>query len=371
MAGAGCAGLTLAMHMIRSGKFSDKKILLVDADPKRSNDRTWCFWEKEAGLFEEIVFRRWKKLRFYGMDYKTEFKTDPYEYKMIRGIDFYNFCFERIREHKNFTILCKKIDHVFSSHLTTGIMVEGHAIHSHYVFNSILFSRPELSVKQFWLLQHFKGFIIETPGHVFDPDSATLMDFRTQQQHGTTFCYVLPYSSTKAMVEYTLFSKDLLTEPEYRTGLDNYITEVLKIRDYTIKEEEFGVIPMTNFRFMQHQNNLVNIGTAGGQTKGSSGYTFYFIQKHSEALVKQLEKNGKPFINKSGGRFAFYDGVLLNILSNGPISGEEIFTLLFKKNPPVNILKFLDNESSLSEELRIISSLPTPPFLKAALWQLT
>jgi len=371
IAGAGCAGLSLAMHMIYSGKFSDKKILLVDQDPKKSNDRTWCFWEKEAGLFEEIVFRRWKKLRFYGKDYGNEFNTDPYEYKMIRGIDFYNFCFDRIREQINFTVLCKKIEHVFSSDLTTGIMVEGHAIHAHYVFNSILFSAPVLSPKQFWLLQHFKGFIIETPEPVFDPASATLMDFRTGQEHGTAFCYVLPFSTTKALIEYTLFSKELLTEPQYRLGLETYIAEVLKISDYNIREEEFGVIPMTNFRFMQHQNNMVNIGTAGGQTKGSSGYTFYFIQKHSQLLVKKMEKTSKPFLKEKGGRFSFYDGVLLNILSNGPLSGEDIFTLLFKKNQPQKVLKFLDNESSLSEEVGIIRSLPTIPFVKAAIWQLT
>jgi len=34
-------------------------------------------------------------------------------------------------------------------------------------------------------------------------------------------------------------------------------------------------------------------------------------------------------------------------------------------------LKFLDNESSLSEEVGIIRSLPTIPFVKAAIWQLT
>ena len=50
IAGAGCAGLSLAVHMIHSGKFSDKKILIVDKDDKQKNDRTWCFWEKEPGL---------------------------------------------------------------------------------------------------------------------------------------------------------------------------------------------------------------------------------------------------------------------------------------------------------------------------------
>ena len=41
------------MRMIKSGKFADKKILLIDKEPKTKNDRTWCFWEKQDGFFED------------------------------------------------------------------------------------------------------------------------------------------------------------------------------------------------------------------------------------------------------------------------------------------------------------------------------
>ena len=61
IAGAGCAGLSLAMHIIHSGKLQDKKVLLIDKDPKNSNDRTWCFWQSEEGLFEPIVYKEWQK----------------------------------------------------------------------------------------------------------------------------------------------------------------------------------------------------------------------------------------------------------------------------------------------------------------------
>jgi len=42
---------------------------------------------------------------------------------------------------------------------------------------------------------------------------------------------------------------------------------------------------------------------------------------------------------------------------------------MFEKNDPVQVLRFLDNESTLTEELKIISTLPTLPFLKAAINQ--
>ena len=60
---------------------------------------------------------------------------------------------------------------------------------------------------------------------------------------------------------------------------------------------------------------------------------------------------------------------LLHILYHEKLPGAEIFTQLFKKNKPQQVLRFLDNESTFREELNIISSLPTIPFLKAALRQ--
>lgn len=357
------------MHIIHSGQFTNKKILLIDQDPKKNNDRTWCFWQSGESLFEPIVCKQWQKLWFYEEKLAKELNIAPYHYKMIRGIDFYNYCLEKISKQSNFDIKFERVDHIFSSDLTTGIIVNGEAIHCQYLFNSILFHKPELSEKQYWLLQHFKGWMIETDEDCFNADVATLMDFRMDQQYGTAFCYVLPLSSKKALIEYTIFSPELLTEEKYNEGLSNYIRRHLNTGSYKIVEEEQGTIPMTNFKFSQRQNNIIHIGTAGGQTKGSSGYTFNFIQKHSNKLVNRLIKTQKPFVESNAGRFYFYDSILLNILHHNSLPGKDIFSRLFKCNKPQKVLKFLDNETSFAEELQIISTLPTLPFLKAAINQ--
>jgi len=351
--------------MLQSGKFHNKKILLVDEVLKNKNDRTWCFWEKEKSLFEPIVFRQWDKLWFYGKGFDEELFIAPYRYKMIRGIDFYNYCFEQLKTQSNFHFLQGKVERPFSSE-KTGVVVNGETFYAEYIFNSILFEKPLLTEKQHWLLQHFKGWQIKTKHPVFDASHATLMDFRTEQQRGTAFCYVLPFAENEALVEYTLFTPALLNEEDYNEGLKHYVENVLGIHDYEISDTEFGIIPMTDYRFPAAQNKIINIGTAGGQTKGSSGYTFYFIQQHSKALVESLVKTEKPFIGKTPPRFHFYDSVLLHILQNNTLPGNEIFSALFQKNKVTDVLTFLNNESSLQQELKIISSLPTMPFLKAA-----
>ena len=367
--GTGCAGLSLAMHLLKSGKFAGKTILLIDAEAKNKNDRTWCFWEKEENLFASIVFRQWDKLWFYGEGFSKELSIAPYRYKMIRGIDFYNYCFEQLKAQPAFHFLQGQVERILSNG-KTGVVVNGETVYADYVFNSILFQKPALNNKQHWLLQHFKGWQIKTSSPVFDKDTATMMDFRTGQHHGTAFCYVLPYSSTEALVEYTLFTPQVLREEEYQAGLKQYVEDVLRIKQYQIVETEAGIIPMTNYRFPAGKNNVVNIGTAGGQTKGSSGYTFSFIQQHSKALVESLLTTGKPFVQKPSPRFHFYDSVLLQILAESSLRGKDIFTMLFKKNRPADVLMFLNNASSLAQELKIISSLPTLPFSKAAMKQL-
>lgn len=367
--GSGCAGLSLLVHMIESGKFAGKKILLVDKEEKNKNDRTWCFWEKDKGLFEKIVYKEWPQIWFHSKRLSKLFDIAPYTYKMIRGIDFYTYCFDKIKAQQNIDIAYGNVEEI-KSDTETFIKLDGQKITAQYIFNSILFEKPRLKKNEYYLLQHFKGQIIETAKPVFNTAAATFMDFRVHQQHGTSFVYVMPFSETKALVEYTLFTKDVLQPKQYDDELKIYINKFLQTDEYTVKDEEFGIIPMTNHKFPVHTNNIIHIGTAGGQTKASSGYTFRFIQKHAAAITRQLIKKGNPFVNASSRRFGFYDSVLLNILNHNKLPGGEIFTDMFKKNKPQQVLRFLDNETSLVGEIKIFSTLPTLPFLKSAIKQL-
>lgn len=359
--------------MLRSGKFSDKRILLLDKEAKTKNDRTWCFWEKENGFFEEIVYKKWDSISFFSDDFSSSLDISPYQYKMIRGADFYRYCFDEIHKHTNVELVYGEVNGWEYEKETLILRIDGKESRlfdtGTKIFNSI-YKPGEPDRRTIRLLQHFKGWVIETPKPVFDPAKATMMDFRVHQEHGTTFAYVLPFNETTALVEYTLFTKQVLPATQYDAELNNYINSFLRINDYTVKEEEFGVIPMTNERF-NFDHNGWQIGTAGGQTKASSGYTFQFIQKQSEKIVEYLVAGRS--LNELPGtarRFRFYDNTLLHILYYNKLPGKKIFTDLFKKNKPQQVLRFLDNESSVMDELKIISSLPAIPFLKAALRQL-
>jgi lycopene beta-cyclase len=354
--------------MIDSGKFNDSKILLVDKELKNKNDRTWCFWEKSQGYFESIVYNSWENLLFASDEKKIRLDIAPYRYKMIRGIDFYNYCFQKISLQKNILIAYGNVELI--GERETLVTLEGRPLltTNTIVFNSI--PTIDKTSRYHQLLQHFKGYVIEAPDSTFDEENATLMDFGVSQENGTTFAYILPFTASKALIEFTLFSPSLLKQEEYDEALRHYISFRLGIKSYTITETEFGVIPMTNQPFKFYDKGFYNIGTAGGNTKPSTGYTFHFIQVQSERILNDLLNTGKPSHYKKSKKFGFYDSTFLNVLASGKLPGKIVFTKLFEKNKASDIFKFLNNDTTLLEDISILRSLPPKEFLKAGIQEL-
>ena len=369
IAGSGCSGLSLLYKILNTPSLQNNSILVIDKDHKKNNDRTWCFWEKGPGLFESIVHAKWNTLEFISDNFYKKVDLGPYSYKMIQGIHFYNFILAYAKKFENVTFLQESIIDIDSTFNGASVITKKCTYTAKYVFNSTNLLSPEINKKNS-LLQHFKGWKIKTIDPSFNLKVGRLMDFRVSQENGATFMYVLPTSATEALIEYTLFGVSILEQEMYIKELKKYIKEVLKIENYTIQHEEFGIIPMSLARFEQNPKmNVINIGTSGGYTKASSGYTFQFIQKNVLDIVKNLKMGRSPiqklsFKNKI---YQWYDRTLINVLLTKKMTGKEVFTIMFKKNSAHKILAFLANESNLYDDILIMKSFPKMPFLIAGI----
>ena len=216
-------------------------------------------------------------------------------------------------------------------------------------------------------MQHFLGWTIETEHDFFDDNKATIMDFNIDQNNETRFFYVLPISRNKALIEFTIFSKKLLEKKNYDIELNKYLSN-LNLFKYNIVEKEFGVIPMTCHPFENsNTDRILNIGTAGGWTKPSSGYTFKYIDKNTDKLIVSLKNNVSFSKISFKSRHWIYDLILLDVLFFKNYMGSVLFTKMFSNNSMKKIFSFLDNESSLIEELKIASSFPKVIFTKSLL----
>jgi lycopene beta-cyclase len=362
IAGAGCAGYSLLYHLLQDPILSKKKILVVDANFNKGNDRTWCFWEDQAGPFESIVCKKWSNIEVLKGTMQRLLPTAPFEYKMIQGIDFYQHISAFAKGFDNVEWVASKIISIDSVHGGARVHWEGGAANADYVFSSINGDRIQ---SKLW--QHFKGIVVEFDVPVFDKSVARLMDFNVPQMDATAFMYLLPLTDKKALVEFTLFSPSILETAEYDLVLNTYMEEHYKGQAFAIVHTEQGAIPMTTKKMTSITGKIMSIGTMGDAVKASTGYAFQFIQQQTQQIVKQLKLNQALNASVHYTRHQFYDAVLLYILEQKKMEGDEIFARIFKKNDAATVFKFLSNTSNLMEDIRIMLSLPTQVFLPAAI----
>ncbi|MDA9144060.1 lycopene cyclase family protein [Bacteroidia bacterium] len=198
-----------------------------------------------------------------------------------------------------------------------------------------------------------------------------MMDFDVPQSGNTQFVYTLPNSPQTALVELTRFGVNPLEEKESDQLLEAYLKNK-GISKYTIEEKEKGRIPMSTLD-VDAQNisdRHVLLGGAAGKVKPSTGYAFksmcFDAIQIAENLRKKHDIDFQRDDTKRKGRFAFYDRLLLKILEETPQKGKGIFEALFNRVDATRVLKFLEEKTSVREDIQVLASLPKWPFIRQA-----
>ena len=361
--GGGCSGLQLLHQLSLQEGWEKKHIALFDdAVPK---ERSWCFWSDKTHPLQHLVSKSWRKITFKGRDFSKTEDVTPFAYHYIAGKDFFNY-FQKpfLDANKNVEMLHYSVDGIKKKMQGYDIKSPFNQWSAENVYSSLPPQKSDLQAR-FSLKQHFKGWFIKTEQPVFDETTMTLMDFSIPQHNDTRFIYVLPFSDSEALIEMTVFSPDVYDCATYESALRAYMSEHYNNIKFTIENTEKGAIPMTDALFSRlGTEGEVLLGTAAGMVKSSTGYAFKRITRDSRQLSEDFSERRKPRWAASKGRFRFYDRLLLGILTDEPLMGSVIFEHLFKKMPMTTIFRFLDEETSLWEEITIFSKLPFTPFLK-------
>lgn len=364
--GNGLAGLQLALLLSKDPFFKDYTIGLIDPSDKTENDKTWSFWEQGEGQFDAIVEKVWHTAKFESSEVCLNIPLEDYQYKTIRSIDFYTGAKNELSSKSNFSFI---LDTVQSIEDTTDLKVIGEqqSYTAKHIFDSRVPKEFYSQQSNYTLIhQHFKGWIIETETNIFQPDAFTMMDYRFQYKDSTSFVYVLPFSETKALIEYTFFTPFTVDTQVYDDAIKKYIENELELESYQILETEDGNIPMTDFPFWNfHTKNVTKIGTGGGWVKGSTGYSFKHTEKNVSKLIANIKAGQQPSQNLFKKKFKFYDKIFLKVLHDENEKGVWIFESFYSKNSIQTMFRFLDEETTFSEDLRIMKSLFSMGFIKA------
>ncbi|MEH6535494.1 MAG: lycopene cyclase family protein [Psychroserpens sp.] len=364
--GNGLAGLQLALELTSDSHFKDKQIALIDPSEKDTNDKTWSFWETEPSQWNAIIHNSWSKASVITSKKTIGLNLNPYTYKTIRAIDFYTEAKAQLHQQDNIHFIVENVTSVIEGD-KVNVTTNQNSYTASHVFDSRVpeefYSESKHAIS---IIQHFKGWVIKTDTETFDEDTVTMMDYRLKDGNQTTFTYVLPFSKTEALVEFTYFTEHAVDETVYDTFIKTYIKDYLKIDTYSILETEMGQIPMTNYSFEKfNTNKITKIGTGGGWVKGSTGYSFKHTENKVAKIIENLKTNKAPSSGLFKSKYKFYDKVFLKVLKDDNHKGEWIFQQFYDKNSAQTMFRFLDEESSFSEELKIMMSLFSWSFIKA------
>ena len=343
--GGGCAGLSLAYELEIHEKLKDKTLAIIEPRKEYKRDKTWSFWKVAPHNFEDCVKKNWENFSV-NIPGKTNYlKCKNFPYQSIDSGLFYEKIKNKLKKNENIFFF-KNIEEINKQ--------------NSLVFNSV----PNIKKNHLNLWQHFCGIEIKTDNDIFDEKIFNLMDFDCEQRESVHFFYTLPYAKNRALVETTWLSKmNDNSQKDYENQINNYIKNNLKIKSYEITYKEEGAIPLF-YPLNKNEKNKINIGTAGGMTRLSTGYTFLNIQEHSKYIRENIDNisNAKKF--EIDRKYQFLDEIFLRVLEKNPEKMSDVFFRMFKTSPKT-VIKFLSNKSNFLEDLSVIFKMPKLIFIKA------
>jgi lycopene beta-cyclase len=343
--GGGCAGLSLAYELDIHKKLDNKTLAIIEPRLEYKKDKTWSFWKVSPHNFEDCIKKSWQNFSI-NIPNKTKYlECNDYPYQSIDSGLFYEKIINKLKQNKNISFF-KDIKDV--------------KLENSFVFNSV----PVLKVNEDSLWQHFCGVEIETKNNFFDDKIINLMDFDCEQRDSVHFFYTLPYDKNKALVETTWLSKMKdNSQKDYDLQIKDYVEKHLNLKDYRITYKEAGAIPLF-YPSGTNSLNKINIGTAGGMTRLSTGYTFPNIQEHSKYIRKNIENITTVKTFEISKKYRLLDKIFLKVLKKHPEKMPDIFFKMFNGSSKT-VIKFLSNKSSFLEDLSIILKMPKWIFIKA------
>lgn len=364
--GAGAGASLLLMQLEKSDLLKGKNILIVDPELQQLTEKTFCFWaepgEPIASELKPLINHQWISIN-----------TPRHQPESIAPLNYFHLSGKSLQEERTrlihtYQIKCHStlVSNLHS--LPEGVLVQ--AEEKTWIAKIVFDSRPSKfsppEPNEAHLYQSFHGYFIELESPLQNASSIDLMDFEIDQMGNTQFMYVLPFTTKQLLVEATRFGKAILSKDEGIPLLEKYIRQ--RFGNFKLLQTEFGCIPMSSTQLdTKTLPGVIKLGGAAGAIKPSTGYAFKRMFNHAKQLVQHLSQQQaipRPFPNN---RFKFYDRLLLSILKKEPQLGKRIFQNLFTKNKTQKVLSFLDEQTTLTQDLRLFASLPLRPFIIASI----
>ncbi len=379
IAGGGLAGLALAVELAHPA-FSHLRVLVLERRQRYERDRTWSFWKLETDsalhAFAKLAEHRWSQWR-------VGIQGQPAS--QVTSVDVeHPYCtVESDKVYDHAQLIIARAPHVtlrMGVDITSIEPCEGAQVRvtsttheplkARLLFDARPLPRNASAQGRNAMAQHFLGWEIETDHDVFNDAVVDLMDFKPHA-HATQFLYTLPFTPRRALVESTWLSVPTARH-DYESELRSYIEMRWPGLRYRIVFQESGVLDLAHKAPLPVQRNILPIGTRAGTMRTSTGYAFLESLRDARRIAKELRAQ-TPSLHTQPKAFArpvadtLMDQVFMQVLATRPEQSPENFVALFKKTPPLVLMRFMSGLASLADRAVVARALPKASFGLASL----
>lgn len=364
--GGGCAGLSLASKLSEYGKKAPK-VLIIEQRKNYTNDKTWCFWDIDHPEYQSLANKAWSAFELIHHQRVHHFDCSQHRYLMLESQHFYEMAMTQIGSNPH--IQLKLGQEVLLAPIKTEQGWQVKTQLSEFTATRVVDTRPPKKIHHddSVLWQSFVGYEIQTQADYFSPEKLVLMDFDPAFKNGLAFIYILPTTPKKALIEYTIFSENIIPKQQLITRLKKSIAQKIDSEPYEILRVEHGTLPMGYQLTKQNKDpTYLTGGLFAGGARPSSGYAFQRIQSWAKKCAQSIVNDHTlyPFPKENRVQ-SFMDGLFLTVIKNNPIRAASLFGDLFNRCDLNTVIKFMSDKATLSDYFRIIKSLPPTPFIKA------
>ena len=366
--GGGCSALSLINNVLKK-KITNYTFLVIEKRKKYTDDKSWCFWDKNDSRYTEFTENSWYNFSFNHKKNNNTLTSNIYKYFYIRSSVFYKSSLRAISKSKNVTLKLNETILKIKEYNTNYLVVTNRG---EYLAKNILDTRNNIEnfKKDTLFYQYFVGYEIKLEGvNKYISNQAYLMHDMKANKDFFFFDYILPIKSNQILYEFTAFSKKKLHKSYLESKLKNKLKNS-SIKINKIIKKEFGVIPMgfINKKMLPKKNNYFYAGTSAGAVRASSGYAFYRIQQWAETASTNLKRKG-ALISHPQERFLILllDKVFLKVISNNPKLTPEIFSYFTKNIATDSFVRFMSDMANIIDYIKVILAMPKYLIIKCLL----
>jgi len=362
--GGGCAGLSLAIRLAELGG-ECPRVAIIERRENYVHDRTWSYWATESAQLTHLSKSGWKKVLVGTAHGRVIVDCDKTPYQSIHSDAFYQSALRKISKNKRIDLfLGESTGQIHKKNNLWQVNIQNTSVSAPQVIDTRPPTRESGDVPILW--QSFSGVEVKCSQNVFDDKTATLMDFTEAPSGEIGFLYLLPFSPTCALIEATVFAKQAKSPGELAAMLDRLVKKSVGSVAYEITYREHFVIPMGLSEHVPHSDSsYVTVGLESGGARASTGYVFQRIQRWADEAEQHIRKGSNVSGHKRDSwMIRKLDQLFLRVLENHPERAPEIFTKLFSMNDTGTVIRFMSDEPTVKDIMRIICVLPPGIFIK-------